>query len=109
HAHMHKFSLKYQNEAPLFSVGKPTHPTRASGKQKDLGYRCRRLGKGPSRTADLRKRRALSVSHQIQRHFQSHIDLVQQTPPMEFVQTCFLTLTEIKEKIFAVIFSAEFG
>src|SRR6476660_2848785 len=63
--------------------------------------------KGPRRTADGRTIRALPFSHQIQRHFQSDIDFVQQTTPMEFAQTCFLALTEIKEKMFAIIFSAE--
>src|SRR5689334_19506248 len=45
-------------------------------------------------------RRAFPVSHQIQRHFRSNIDFVQQATPMEFAQACFLVLTEIKEKVF---------
>ena len=47
------------------------------------------------------------VLHQGQRHFRSDIYFVYQTTPVEFAQTFFLTLTEIKEKMFAIIFSAE--
>src|ERR1700750_2399083 len=49
------------------------------------------------------------VLHQGHRHFRSDIYFVCQTTPVEFAQACFLTLTEIKEKMFAIIFSAELG
>ena len=61
---------------------------------------------GPSRSIDRSNVRS-PVLHQGQRHFRSDINFVYQTTPVEFAQTCFLTLTEIKEKMFAIIFSAE--
>src|SRR5207249_3917258 len=48
-------------------------------------------------------------SHQIQPQFWSDIDFVQKTVTMKFAQTGFLALTEIKEKLLAIIFSTEFG
>src|SRR5437764_5270368 len=46
-------------------------------------------------------------SHQIQPQFWSDIDFVQKTMAMKFAQTGFLALTEIKEKVFPIIFSTE--
>src|SRR6266700_4835332 len=45
-------------------------------------------------------------SHQIQPQFWSDIDFVQKTMTMKFAQARFLALTEIKEKVLPIIFSA---
>src|SRR6266699_6445448 len=46
-------------------------------------------------------------SHEIQPQFWSDIDFVQKTITMKFAQARFLALTEIKEKVLPIIFSAE--